>query len=204
MDTKKLKICLGLLSNRGFKGKTVMSLLKMIDYSKEHEFFFAFIDSGYTIAENRNYLSVQAFKNDCDYILMVDDDMIFPPETLEVMLSRDKDIIGLPYNVKVAPKLGDDKYRRNNVTYFPKDNEDDEISMTEPVEVMAIGGGVMLVNMNVFKKLPQPYFGFHTHDNGMTKVGEDSFFCYKASDHGFKIWVEPTLEGLGHVGDYIY
>lgn len=201
---KKTKICLGLLSNRGFKGKTVMSLLKLLGESSEFEFFFSFIDSGYTIAENRNYLAVQAIKNDCDYLFMVDDDMIFPPETLKVLVSRKKDIIGLPYNVKVQPKEGEDRTKRHNVTYFPEGDVVGAISETEPFEVMAIGSGVILIDVNVFKKLSQPFFGFDTYPTGMIKVGEDSWFCYKASDNGFKIWCEPTLHGLGHIGDFIY
>lgn len=196
----KIKICLGLLSNRGFKGKTVLSLLKMISESQEFDFHFAYIDSGYTIAENRNYLACQAVKNECDFLLMIDDDMIFPPETLTLLVSRDKEIIGLPYNVKALPKEGDAAGQRHNVTYLP----DFEVSKTEPFEVIAIGGGVMLVKVEVFKKLTQPFFGFDMYENGMTKVGEDSWFCLKAHSYGYKIYCEPTLQGLGHIGDHIF
>lgn len=203
MDTK-IKVCLGLLSNRGFKGKTVLSLLNLVKDSSEYDFHIAFIDSGYTIAENRNYLAAQAIRNDCDYLFMVDDDMIFPPQTLKLLISRDKDIIGLPYNVKMLPKPGTDERQRHNVTYFPDDESLKEPFRTEPIEVIAIGAGVILIKTDVLKKVPQPHFGFDMYPNGMTKVGEDSWFCYKAAENGFKIWVEPTLEGLGHVGEYIY
>lgn len=203
-----MKICLGLLSNRGFKGKTVLALLKMVEASSEHEFTFAFIDSGYTIAENRNYLAAQAVKNDCDYLLMVDDDMLFPPETLKVLLSREKDIIGVPYNVKALPKSTDER-QRHNVTYFPEEplhpnQVKVEKPLDEPEEVLAIGSGVMLVNVDVFRKLSQPHFTFEMYENGMTKVGEDSCFCYKAAKEGYKIWCERSLKDLGHIGDYIY
>lgn len=176
----------------------------MIAHSSEYDFHFAFIDSGYTIAENRNYLAAQAIKNECDFLLMIDDDMIFPPETLEVMVGRNKDIIGLPYNVKALPKPGSDERQRHNVTYLPTNDPSEEPDMTEPFEVLAIGGGVMLVKTEVFKKLDQPHFGFDSYENGMTKVGEDSWFCYKATKNGYKIWCDPTLEGLGHIGEYIY
>lgn len=202
MEIKK-KICIGLLSNRGFKGKTVLSLLNMIANSTDFDFHFAFIDTGYTIAENRNYLAVQAIKNNCDYLFMTDDDQIFPPETLKTLISRDKDIIGVPFNVKVIPKVGEPLEKYKNITYLPED-ELKVINKDEPFEVLAIGCGVMLIKTDVFKKLTQPFFGFDTYENGMTKVGEDSWFCYKASANGYKIWVEPTLQGLGHIGEYIY
>ena len=199
MEIKK-KIYIGLLSNRGFKGKTVLSLLNMIAHSPEHEYVFGFIDTGYTIAENRNYLACQAFKADCDYLFMSDDDMVFPPETLNVLLSRDKEIIGVPYNVKMLPKPNTEEKQRHNVTYFP----DQVPSEIEPSEVLAIGTGVCLIKVDVFRKLSQPFFDFESYENGMTKVGEDSWFCYKASKNGYKIWVEPTLQGLGHLGEYCY
>lgn len=202
MEIKK-KICIGLLSNRGFKGKTVLSLLNMIANSTDFDFHFAFIDTGYTIAENRNYLAVQAIKNNCDYLFMTDDDQIFPPETLKTLISRDKDIIGVPFNVKVIPKAGEPLEKYKNITYLPED-ELKVINKDEPFEVLAVGCGVMLIKTDVFKKLTQPFFGFDTYENGMTKVGEDSWFCYKASANGYKIWVEPTLQGLGHIGEYIY
>ena len=200
---KKLKICVGLLSNRGFKGKTVLCLLKMIA-KNDYDYHFAFIDSGYTIAENRNYLAVQAVKNNCDYLLMIDDDMIFPPETLTLLISRQKDIIGVPYNVKVAPKDKENRQQRNNVTYFPTNELTPIDNSNEPIEVLAIGAGVILIKTEVFKKLTQPFFTFETYENGMTKIGEDSCFCYKASKNGYKIYCERSLEGLGHIGDFIY
>lgn len=177
-----------------------MCLLKMVKESKEFDFHFEFIDSGYTIAENRNFLAAKSVQNECDYLLMVDDDMIFPPETLRLLVSRKKDIIGLPYNVKVAYKEGDGKRRLNNVTYYP----DKEIPEVGPVEVLAIGGGVMLVKTEIFKKLLQPHFNFDQYPNGMTKVGEDSWFCYKASKAGYKVWCEMGVEGIAHIGDFLY
>lgn len=197
------KICIGLLSNRGFKGETVMSLMRLLNESKEFSFHFAFIGSGYTIAENRNFLAVQAVKNNCDYLLMVDDDMMFPPETLKLLISRNKDIIGVPYNVRALSKPDEKPGDRHNVTYFPEGDMPDPPE-GEPIEVMAVGTGVMLVKTDVFKKLTQPYFSFDTYENGMTKVGEDSWFCYKAARSGYKIFCERTLTGLGHIGQYIY
>lgn len=204
INTDKKKIYIGLLSNRGFKGKTVLSLLKMITHSPGNEYVFGFIDTGYTIAENRNYLACKAVQNECDYLFMADDDMVFPPETLQVLISRDKDIIGVPYNVKALPKEGENPRQRNNVTYYPTDDLSPELSITEPNEVMAIGTGVILIKTDVFRKLTQPFFDFESYENGMTKVGEDSWFCYKAKDNGYKVFVEPTLQDLGHIGEFIY
>lgn len=194
METnKKIKICLGLLSNRGFKNKTVISLLKMVNESPEFDWFILESINGYTIAENRNWLGFQSVKNDCDYLLMIDDDMIFPPDTAKVLVSRDKDIIGIPYHTKVYP---------NDINVLLI--EDAVMSETEPNEVYAIGAGVILIKTGVFKKMTQPWFDIEKHENGMAQMGEDYWFCNKACTHKYKIWSEPTLEGLGHIGDWIF
>lgn len=192
MDAKK-KICLGLLSNRGFKNQTVVSLLAMVNECREFEWTILLSINGYTIAENRNWLAAQATKKECDYLLQVDDDMVFPPDTARVLVGRDKDIIGVPYHTKVFP-------HDINVMLI----EGVALSETEPNEVYAIGAGVLLTKTDIFRKIPQPWFGFDTHENGMAKMGEDYFFCNKAYTHKYKIFSEPTLKGLGHLGDWCF
>lgn len=202
MEDKKIKICLGLLSNRGFKNKTVISLLKMVNETPEFNWFIIESINGYTIAENRNWLAAQAVKNECDYLLMIDDDMVFPSNTAKLLVSRGKDIIGVPYHMRVFPKQ----------IYLLRDDTMPPMSETEPNETLAIGTGIALIKTTVFKKLSQPWFDFEKHENGCNKVGEDYWFCYKASDNGFKIFVEPekTFQDengkdlVGHIGDYQY
>lgn len=195
-----MKITLGLLTNRGIKAKTVICLLTMLKETPEFEWVPLLSINGYSISENRNWLAAQAVKNESDYLLMIDDDQIFPADTAKVLVSRDKDIIGVPYNVKELPKEGEEKTRRNNVTYDP----DIQNSETDPFEVLAVGAGVMLIKTDVFRKLSQPWFNIEQYENGMTKVGEDSWFCYKAASNGYKTFLEPTLQGLGHIGDLIF
>ena len=189
----KIKICLGLLSNRGFKNKTVISLLKMVNETPEFDWFILESINGYSISENRNWLAAQAVKNECEYLLMIDDDMVFPPDTAKVLVSRDKDIIGVPYHTKVYP---------HNITVMLAEGV--TMSETEPNEVTAIGAGVLLIKTNVFKKVPQPWFDIDKFENGATKMGEDYWFCNKAYSYKYKIYSEPTLKGLAHIGDHAY
>lgn len=197
-----IKITLGLLSNRGFKNETVVSLLNMINYSRHYEWTVLMSPNGYTIAENRNWLSAQAVKSGADWLLMIDDDMVFPPNTAEILVNRDKDIIGIPYHVKVFPKE----------THHLREPDAPPLSKTEPNEVLAIGTGISLFKVNIFKEIPQPHFGFDIAKNGMVLKGEDYYFCKKALDKGYKIYVEPAesfydKEGkdlLGHIGDFKY
>lgn len=190
---ERKKVMLGLLSNRGFKNKTVISLLKMVNESPEFDWVILESINGYSISENRNWLACQAVKQECDFLLQIDDDMVFPSNTAKVLISRDKDIIGIPFHTKVFPKKVTEMLIPDTVR-----------SDTEANEVYAIGAGVMLVKCDVFKKIPQPWFDIDKHENGMTKTGEDFWFTNKAYTNGYKIYSEPTLKGLGHIGDYTY
>lgn len=174
-----MKIALGLLTNRDFKKETVISLLNL---NGEFNVISAF--KGYTIAENRNYLAVQAVKGEYDYLLMIDDDMVFPPDTLEKLLSYNKDIIG----VDSHPKGSDNK------TYEP---------LGEDGECSKVGTGIILIKTEVFKNTPRPWFNFNTSELGNTINGEDWMFCLKAREAGFKVFVDTTLE-IGHVGSIIF
>ena len=55
-------------------------------------------EEGYTIAENRSYIAVQALRNGSDYLLMADDDMTFDPTLLDDLIADNKDIIGVAYH----------------------------------------------------------------------------------------------------------
>lgn len=188
----KPKICLGLLSNRGFKNATVLSLLHMVNNSRDIEWSPLLSPTCYSISEHRNWLAAQSVKRECDYLMMVDDDMVFPPETASVLLSRKKDIISVPYHTKKFP------VDIHVMTLTPTDDADKKF-----VEVSAVGTGIILINTEVFKKVPQPWFDIDKEPNGFTTMGEDFWFCRKARENGFKIFSEP-IDGIGHIGDYQY
>ena len=177
-----MKTLLGLLTNRGFKAETVISLLNL-----KGEFDVILANKGYTIAENRNYLAVQAIKGGYDYLLMVDDDMTFPPETLERLLSYDKDIVG----VNSHPTAGE------SLTYEPIGEAGDLI------ECSKVGTGIILIKTEIFNKIPRPWFSFKTSELGNTLNGEDWIFCLRAREAGFGVWVDTTLS-IGHIGSVIF
>lgn len=183
---------LGLLSNRGFKPQTVMSLLDMVNQTEDIEFIPVIAPTCFTIAEYRNWLAVHSVKLECDFCMMVDDDMEFPPETASILMKRNVDIIGVPYHTKVYP---------NKITIKPL--EGSKASETAFGEVEAVGTGIILIKTSILKDIPQPWFEFDQNKFGMTLDGEDWVFCFKARKVGFHVWSEP-IEGIGHWGDFCY
>lgn len=190
------KITIGVPSNRLIKPETAQSLLDLVTKGT-HDFHIVVASEGYTIAENRTYIAVQAYNNGSDYLFFVDDDMKFNPNILDKLLAHDKDIIGGVYSSrkKDSPRL---VYRSmEDVVDLNKE------PLTELTQVIAKGTALMLINMRVFKGMARPWFEFTYDENGMCTEGEDWFFCRKARAHGFEVWVDPTIENK-HIGDYEY
>lgn len=182
-----MKIALALPTNRLIKPKTALSLMELV---KGNDYEIIVSIKGYTTAENRNYISAQAVKRGCDYLFMADDDMIYSPDTISRLLAHNKEIIGGMYFTKYEDKEPLIEYLDNN-------------RPTELFECGALGGGLMLIKTEVFKKINQPWYGYIWYDNGMIKESNDWFFCHKAKAAGYKIWCDPTVEAK-HIGYYEY
>lgn len=185
-----LKILIGSLTNRGFRAKTVESLMNLhIPYEK----VFYVATQGYHIAENRNWLAFKAINEECDYLFMVDDDMVFPPCTLTRMVGHQKDIVG----VVAKSRTGE-----NVIQIDGKVPKDEEIPK-ELFECDALGTGVILIKTDILKTIPYPFFSFKSDINGVTVQGEDWSFCKKVKDKGYKIFCDPTIQ-VGHIGEQIF
>lgn len=147
----------------------------------------------------RNAIVDGALQLDCDWILMLDDDMIFNVEGstgpndcygfLEKLIAHDKDICGVLYYQKqgacapVLMKRVDEKGYR-----FLRD---DEIAHgLQQVDVA--GGGCLLIKSKIFGYLGQPYFAPEF------EYGTDVQLCRRAAEKGFTIWADTSIE-FGHL-----
>lgn len=188
------KITLGVPSNRLIKPQTASCLLKLVARGG-YDFHIVVASEGYTIAENRTYIAVQALNAKSDYLFFVDDDMTFEDDYLDRLIAHDKDIIGGVYSSRMdnSPRL---VYRSMEDVVNIRENP-----LTEITKVIAKGTALMLIKTKVFS-MPRPWFNFTYNEQGMCTEGEDWFFCRKAGAHGFETWVDPTLKN-GHLGDNI-
>lgn len=200
-----MKILVGIPTNRGIKAKTVKSLLELVTYSK-HEYVIVMAMEGYTTAENRNYLAVQALKHECEYLLMVDDDMTFPAHTLETLLAHDKMVVGVASNSRTLPLSTTVSQMDESGKYVHPDTlpEWERGLPKEPFKAYGVGGGVILIKTEIFKIIDRPWFKFVCDETtGQITTGEDQWFCDQVKRKGYEIWCDPTIE-IGHIGDYIY
>ena len=191
-----MKITIGTLSNRGFRPKTVKCLLELVAKGG-YEFHIAIAEHGYTIAENRNWIVVKALNNESDYVLFIDDDMVFPASLLESLWANDKDIVGVAYHPRCATS---EKLGFLDETHIISLENTTDPKYKDTFECKAVGTGVMLVKIDVFKKMQRPWFDFKYLPTGQCEVGEDWYFCSKAKELDYKIWCDPKIK-IGHLGE---
>jgi len=161
---------------------------------------------------NRDNIVKRALETECEAVLMIDTDMSYPPLILETLVSRDKDVIGVPYytsvwneeahkSEKVAPVIFDYDKKRKFWHQWPK------VEQKEPFRVDAVGTGIMLIKTKVFKKIDAPWFPFFVYQGKQeTRImGEDLGFCIKCMAKGFEVWVDPTFgDDIKHWKTYGY
>ena len=169
---------------------------------KEGECVISFI-IGSLIYESRNNLAKQAIKLDCDQILFLDSDMIFPQDTIPKLLrhmEEGKDIVTglyyrrrLPFTPVLFSKLIIDGEKSSWEGYddYPKDG---------PFELDACGMGCCMIKTKVLLEI-----GLNEGGQWFTPLigfGEDLSFCSRAKKYGFKVWADPSIQ-CGHVGQVI-
>lgn len=145
----------------------------------------------------RDEMAKTALVSNCDYLFMVDDDMIAPDDLFEKLFASQKDIVAplaFTRNFPHKPVMysciegWDTVAQKEHFTNFavmnyPKD---------KLVECDAVGFGAVLINVDCFRKMPQPWF------MNPNKTGEDINFCYEAKKYGFRTWMDTRVK-LGHV-----
>lgn len=147
----------------------------------------------------------EAQKAGCEWLLMLDDDMVINHFItqgqvgtgddaygfLEKMIGHNKDICGALYWQRggthepvLMTKVSEAGYR------FLR--EDELIGAPQKVDVA--GGGCLLIRMSVFDKIQPPYFA-PEH-----KWSTDIQLCKQAAEKGFEVWVDSSIE-IGHLKD---
>ena len=148
---------------------------------------------GCNCSENRNTLIEMAKEYKARYLLLIDNDMYFFPGAFTKLLKADKDIIsGIsvyknpPFTVAAYNLSEEGRYE--SITDWELDST---------FEVDGVGGAFLLIKMDVFDKIEEPYFSIGKR--GKIRIGNDFYFCDKAQKAGFKIWVDSSAK-TGHLG----
>jgi len=163
----------------------------------EYQFFLSTIGNVF-VAYARQQMANTAVNNGFDYLWMIDDDMICPPDLFEKLIRHDVDVVAplafmrffphspVIYNVEEGfDTITKQHYYQNHVV--------DRYPKNQLVECDAVGFGSVLIKTSIFEKIQKPWFMV------MTGAGEDVHFCHQARNAGFRIFMDTSTK-LAHLG----
>ena len=155
--------------NHGLYMKSCLDLqATMGRYGIETKFSFLFNES--LITRARNYLVDEFLRSDYTHMLFIDSDIHYSPKDIVALMALDKDVIGGPYPKKSINWGNVAEAARKHPNMDPKDLETlvgeyvfnvvkgtKTFSVSDPLQVMEIGTGYMLVKRHVFDKMKDAY-----------------------------------------------
>lgn len=197
----KVMICLP--SAREPKAGTLFDLARLVNVTKSNsdiEITFA-TGSSSLIHDLRRDLVKDAIEAKADWLFFLDDDMRFPPDALLRLLKHRRDIVGCNYVTRSIPPRPTAKLISEDAMQFsPVPTLETD---TGVAEVDALGFGCILINVRVFKAMPQPWFSMPWVPQLGYHVGEDVFFCVGAARNGFTVCVDHDLsKEIKHIGNF--
>ena len=214
---KKLKIGIGIPAGKIIDTEFVSVLLERIGEWTQKYIIQMYVNVMIPIDLSRNEIVESAKKDNCDYIFFIDSDIIIKEGQLDRLLSHNKDTITGVYYKRIFPyePLPRKKVTKDLYIYIePEDKEDNienrttESKTIEPngeiIDIDGTGMGCFLVKMDIFDKIPYPWFEFkYFNKNGKwAQTSEDLVFCQKLQDIGIKIYCDPFVK-CPHIGAII-
>lgn len=169
---------------------------------KKGEVFVSFL-IGSLIYESRNTLAKQAIATKADYIMWLDSDMTFAPDTmtrLQQHMEEGKDIVtGLyfrrrppftPVLFKTLERIDEDSAKHENYDDYPDNGL---------FEIGGCGFGCVMTRTSVLEDV---FLNYHKCFDPVCSIGEDLAFCLRARELGCKIYCDSTIK-CGHVGQLV-
>jgi len=248
-DLKKVKLmvatpmyggnCLGLYAKSSLDLQGVCT-----KYGIEVKFSFLFNES--LITRARNYLVDEFLRSGFTHLLFIDSDINFDPNDVMALIALDKDVIGAPYpkksinwravwnaskNLVRNPNFKEQEFNPGELEGVTGDYVFNPVpgtksfSVLEPLEVMEIGTGFMMIKRGVFDKFKEeyPHLSYKPDHVGQANfdgsryiyayfdtvidpdthryLSEDYMFCQYFRAIGGKIWLCPWMK-TEHVGTY--
>lgn len=230
----------------GMFAKSTADLSAMCtSYGIPLQFYYLFNES--LITRARNYCVDEFMRSEAEHLMFIDSDIGFNPQDVIALMALQAqepekyEIIGGPYpkkcisweKIKLAVDKGIADEDANVLEKFVGDyvfnpkNGSGSIPIGEPVEVLEIGTGFMMITKAALKKFMAKYPEYmyrpdHVrteHFDGTREImmffqaevdpvskrylSEDYWFCQKAQQAEIRTWFCPWMR-LQHVGSYIF
>jgi hypothetical protein len=142
--------------------------MTMNKYGIETKFSFLFNES--LITRARNYLVDEFLRSEYTHMMFIDSDIHYSPQDVIALMALDKDVIGGPYPKKSINWSNVAAAARNHPDLEPKELENlvgeyvfnvvkgtSSFQVSDPLEVLEIGTGHMMIKRHVFEKMKDAY-----------------------------------------------
>lgn len=173
--------------------------LTKLEFKAPVKFFFSSVGAVLT-PWARERMAEIAVKEKFDYILYVDDDMLFPMDIFERLYRHNVDVVAplmfmrlgahkpVIYKIKHGydRSIHKDYWQSFVVEDYPKDTL---------FKVDGTGMGICLIKVKVLEGLQPPWF------MNTCGTGEDVYFTEKATRAGFGVYVDTTFHDVVHLGE---
>lgn len=162
------------------------------------EFSLAWV-KGSLVAVNRNECVKLAQQANATHLLFWDTDITATPDTIGRLLARDKPAVGATYCARTPPHTP-------HVDLLPGQ---DRLDARGCIEVAGLPTGLLLIRMEVFAQLKEPWFQtpaiIHPDTGQPTLQGEDVFFSQQMRKAGFSMWLDADLSlDVAHLGQQAF
>lgn len=145
---------------------------------------------------SRNLLAQLAIDGGFTHLLFIDSDMEFPADLAVRMVAHRKPIMAINCMARRRPY------------YLTARDESAQEVETGPEStgierVARVGTGIMLIHLDVFREMAEPWFEYRWLPEKHVFAGEDFVFCDKARTAGNEIWIDHDLsKQVAHVGTF--
>lgn len=229
----------------GIFAKSIADLSALCtQYGIPLQLYFLFNES--LITRARNYCADEFMRSEAEHLMFIDSDICFDPRDVLTLMSlqvlnKDFNVIGGAYpkknisweKIKAAVDQGAADNNPEDLSKFVGDfvlNTKSGVSrfpLNEPVEVLEIGTGFMMITKNAFTKFAEAFPQYsYKPDHVRTKefdgsreimqyfqaeidpktkryLSEDYWFSARMQDLGLKTFLCPWMK-MQHVGTYIF
>lgn len=145
------------------------------------------------VGDARNAIVEMALKDGLEYLFFIDYDVAPPQNALVKLMSLDVDIASGVYHLKTVPSYPLIFVKGWKYAF-------DDYDPGDLVEADGCGMGCTLIKMDVFKRVPKPWFrtvpGYADANPGviLPHLTEDIYFCKKAKAAGCRIVVDTMVQ----------
>jgi hypothetical protein len=173
----------------------MLSLLHLVQHARVAGHRISVVNSKCSIVtQGRNLAVNAALQAQAEWIVFLDSDMVFPPETIPRLLAHGQPIVGATYPRKGYPLA----YIGTRVDGVPL-----ALADTGLVEAARLPAGCLLIKADVFGRLKRPYFRCSYDEQAGEVLGEDYWFSELVRGLGFQLWCDLALSReIAHLGTH--